>query len=99
MVLVRPQRRRSPRQTLLQMDQDRGQDANASGKSNALEAIRVLSWQWLDEFPNWAIQGSGLGDLSINQDWERQCELKRGRRVYIWSSDDHLSSFDRGPEI
>ena len=41
--------------------------------------------QWLDEFPDWAMQEKGLGDLSIKQDWERQCELNRGRRVYILS--------------
>lgn len=55
--------------------------------------------QWLDEFPNWAMQGSGLGDLSIVHDWQRLCEQNRGRRVYIWSLDEHLGSYDRGPQI
>lgn len=55
--------------------------------------------RWLDEFPDWAMQGSGLGDLSIRHDWERLCEKNKGRRVYIWSLDQHLGGFDRGPEL
>ena len=55
--------------------------------------------RWLDEFPNWATQGSGLGDLSIMHDWQRLCELNKGRRVYVWSVDEHLGGFDRGPTI
>jgi len=64
---------------------------------NFVEADKMQ--RWLDEFPDWATQGSGLGDLSIKHDWERLCEQNRGRRVYIWSLDDHLSGFDRGPTI
>lgn len=55
--------------------------------------------RWLNEFPDWATQERGLGDLSIMHDWERQCELNKGRRVYIWSLDAHLIRFDRGPEL
>ncbi|HKE19614.1 MAG TPA: hypothetical protein VKB80_32280 [Kofleriaceae bacterium] len=54
---------------------------------------------WLTEFPDWATRGSGLGDLSIQHDWRRLCALHRGRRVYIWSLDQHLSSYDRPAEI
>ena len=54
---------------------------------------------WVDEFPAWVGTKSGLGDLSIKHDWERLCRLHRGRRVYIWSLDVHLSSFDRAPEV
>jgi hypothetical protein len=50
--------------------------------------------RWLDEFPDWAMQGSGLGDLSIVHDWRRLCQQNQGRRVYIWSLDAHLSGFD-----
>lgn len=62
-----------------------------------VESEKML--QWLDEFPDWAMQEKGLGDLSIKQDWERQCELNRGRRVYIWSVDGDLDGYDRGPVI
>lgn len=58
---------------------------------------------WLAELPNWAMRsdakgkGSGLGDLTIQKEWTRQCELNPGRRVYIWSLDQHLQQFDRPP--
>ena len=50
---------------------------------------------WLRQFPDWAMQGSGLGDLTIVQEFHRQCDLNPMRRVYIWSLDKHLSSYDR----
>lgn len=59
--------------------------------------------QWIGEFPDWAGRsdsrgkGSGLGDLTIYKEFERQCELHRARRVYIWSLDRHLSSYSREP--
>lgn len=60
--------------------------------------------QWIGEFPDWAMRtdskgrGSGLADLTIAKEFERQCALHRMRRVYIWSSDAHLSSFDRAAQ-
>ena len=50
---------------------------------------------WLAEVPNWTAQRSGLGDLSIYHDWLDLCQKNRGRRVYIWSLDQHLASFDK----
>ena len=52
---------------------------------------------WIDDFPDWAGRGSGFGDLTILREFERQCERHRGRRVYIWSTDRHLSSYHREP--
>ncbi|MEA3642246.1 MAG: hypothetical protein VBE63_20230 [Lamprobacter sp.] len=54
---------------------------------------------WLNEFPDHAMSGSGLGDLSIIHDWQRLCAQNRGRRVYIWSLDDHLRAYDRAAEV
>jgi hypothetical protein len=54
---------------------------------------------WMAEFPNWAGQGSGLADLTIKKDWEEQCEKNPGRKVYIWSTDAHLSGYDRPAAI
>ncbi|MDY7534670.1 hypothetical protein RGV33_23845 [Pseudomonas sp. Bout1] len=54
---------------------------------------------WLSDFTEHATNGSGLGDLSIIHDWNRLCSLNRGRRVYIWSLDAHLSAYDRAPEL
>lgn len=59
------------------------------------EALR----DWLNEFPDHAATGSGLGDLSIVHDWKRLCHQHRARRVYIWSLDAHLAAFDRAPEL
>ena len=58
---------------------------------------------WLRDFPNWAGRvdargkGSGLGDLTIYGEWIELCEKFPGRRVYIWSRDTQLSSYDRQP--
>lgn len=55
--------------------------------------------QWLVAYPDSATRGQGLGDLSIIHEWNRQCALVHGRRVYIWSLDTHLSGYDRPPKI
>ena len=60
-----------------------------------LDASRLR--MWLGEFPDWAMRGQGLGDLSIKHDWERLRDLYQSRRVYICSLDSHLSSYDTGP--
>lgn len=60
-----------------------------------LEAENLL--EWLDEFPDWAMRGSGLADLTIVKEYERQCALHRSRAVYIWAKDRHLSSHHRSP--
>lgn len=52
--------------------------------------------QWLGEFPNRASTGVGFGDLSMIKLWEQQCELNKARRVFIWTHDEHLRSFDTG---
>ena len=54
---------------------------------------------WLDNYPDSAMQGMGLGDLSIMQDWKRLCALHSGRRVYIWSLDEHLKVCDQPARI
>lgn len=54
--------------------------------------------EWIDTFPEWATHGSGFADLTIFKEFERQCQLHQARRVYIWSRDKHLSSYDRAPQ-
>lgn len=49
------------------------------------------------QFPDSAMRGSGLGDLSIIHDWQKLCNINQGRRVYIWSLDLHLQNCDRSP--
>ena len=62
-----------------------------------VEADRMR--RWLDEFPDWVGHQCGLGDLSIKHDWERLCAQNPGRRVYVWSLDEHLAAFDQLPPL
>lgn len=50
---------------------------------------------YLSQFPDYAMCGIGLGDLSIIEEYGRQCQLHRTRRVFIWSLDSHLSAYVR----
>jgi hypothetical protein len=58
--------------------------------------------RWLQEFPQWVQRndargkGSGLGDLTLKQDWEAQRQLNPRSRVYIWSLDRQLQGYDSG---
>jgi hypothetical protein len=55
--------------------------------------------QWLGEFTDHAMRGSGLGDLSIIHDWQRLCAQNPSRRVYIWSLDAHLAGHDQATRM
>ncbi len=50
---------------------------------------------WLSEFPDMAMKETGFADLSIIKIFEQQCEMHSARRVFIWSYDRHLKSYDR----
>lgn len=53
---------------------------------------------WLHTFPDEAMRGIGLVDLSLIQIFNQQCQMHRSRRVFIWSYDKrHLSSYDHSP--
>jgi hypothetical protein len=56
------------------------------------QSLEILAW--LDEFPDYAKQKIGLGDLSIIHVYEQQRKLHRMRRVLIWSYDKHLQGYD-----
>jgi hypothetical protein len=51
--------------------------------------------RWLMEFPDCAMRQVGIGDLSIIKEFDRQCALHKMRRVFVWSYDAHLQSYDR----
>lgn len=53
----------------------------------------VLSW--LDAFPDAAMQGLGMGDLSIKKEWEDLCAKYRLSRVRVWALDHDLTGLDR----
>ena len=49
----------------------------------------------MEDFESWTEQRAGLADKSIVSLWEQCCETFPQKRVYIWSRDKHLSSYDR----
>lgn len=53
--------------------------------------------RWLDDFPESAMQGPDLSDLSIIKAWETECARHKSRRVRIWSLDRHLQGYDQVP--
>jgi predicted nucleic acid-binding protein len=61
------------------------------------EAEEVKSW--LDTFPEYADKGIGIGDRSIIAVWEQLCVQAPSRRVVIWTYDDDLAGYDRGPSL
>mgnify|MGYP001282084028 FL=1 len=62
--------------------------------TSSLEVAEIVGW--LEEFPDSATRGMGIADLSIVHEWRRQCAIHAGRRVLIWSLDEHLSGYDTG---
>ena len=52
---------------------------------------------WLDEFPDMAMRGIGIGDLAIIKEFEKQCLLNPKRRVMIWTLDKDMKGYDRKP--
>jgi len=52
---------------------------------------------WLESFPDIAMRGSGMSDLSIIKAWDTECTRHRSRRVRIWPLDRTLQGYDRVP--
>lgn len=50
---------------------------------------------WLDEFPDSAMRGVGMGDLSIQQEWESCCRKYAMSHVWVWALDGDLAGLDR----
>lgn len=55
--------------------------------------LEVLGW--LDAFPDAAMRGLGMGDLSIKKEWETLCSKYRMSRVRVWALDEDLAGLDR----
>jgi hypothetical protein len=51
---------------------------------------------WLAELPDAAMQGLGMGDLSIRKDWQEQCSRHPMTRVRVWTLDSDLQGLDSG---
>ncbi len=53
--------------------------------------------EWLSGFPDSAMGGAGMGDLSIIREWEKFKGKIPNRRVFIWSLDSDLQGYDYSP--
>ena len=53
--------------------------------------------RWLDTFPDEAMRGLGMVDLSIVKEWDRACKRHPRRRALIWTLDQRLTGYDRKP--
>jgi hypothetical protein len=53
---------------------------------------------WLGSFPDSAMRKVGMGDLSIQKEWEQLCQKFPMSQVVIWSADSDLRGFDRVPQ-
>jgi hypothetical protein len=60
-----------------------------------LDAVALSAW--IDEFPDAAMQGLGIGDLSIRQDWQTLCTRHPLSRVRVWTLDADLAGLDQRP--
>lgn len=49
---------------------------------------------WLDDFPRFALDEKGMGDLAIVKEFEHLRRRFPHHRVFIWSTDRHLSGYD-----
>jgi hypothetical protein len=50
---------------------------------------------WIDRFPDAAMQELSFTDLSVLEEFNRQCNAIPGRRVYVWAFDQHLEGYER----
>jgi hypothetical protein len=56
-------------------------------------------WQdvlrWLEGFPDAATRCMGMGDLSIQQEWQTCCTRYPLSHVWVWTLDSDLAALDR----
>ena len=52
---------------------------------------------WLNGFPDSAMRGAGMGDLSIIKEWEKFKGKVPDCRIFIWSLDSDLQGYDYCP--
>lgn len=52
---------------------------------------------WLDDFPDSAMRGVGIGDHSIIKAWGQICDDFPGAEVSVWSLDKDLRGYHRVP--
>ena len=52
---------------------------------------------WMEDFPDCAMRGPDMSDLSIIKAWKIECSRHPTWRIRIWSLDQHLQGYDREP--
>ncbi|TVQ21047.1 MAG: hypothetical protein EA367_06955 [Leptolyngbya sp. DLM2.Bin15] len=50
--------------------------------------------EWLSSFPESAMRGTGIADMSIIKEWEKMIRIAPNRRIFIWSLDSDLQGYD-----
>lgn len=53
--------------------------------------------EWLSNFPDSAMRGAGMGDLSIIKEWKKTIRITPNHRIFIWSLDSDLQGYDHIP--
>ncbi|MBT9317833.1 hypothetical protein [Leptothoe spongobia] len=53
--------------------------------------------EWLNSFPDSAMRGAGIGDLSMIKEWEKMIRKAPSYRVFIWSIDSDLQGYEYTP--
>jgi hypothetical protein len=53
--------------------------------------------EWLSDFPDSAMRGAGIGDLSIIKEWEKMVRRTPNHRIFIWSLDGDLQGYNHIP--
>jgi hypothetical protein len=60
---------------------------------------QLAPWQdvlrWLEGFPDAATRCMGMGDLSIQQEWQTCCTRYPLSHVWVWTLDSDLAALDR----
>ncbi len=54
---------------------------------------------WLRGYPDAAMRGTGMGDISIINEWDELRKKTPNHRVFIWAIDTHLSGYDSHPHV
>ncbi len=55
--------------------------------------------RWLSEFPELAMREIGFGDLTIIKEFERFCAISPAKEIFIWSLDNHLTSYHQKAKV
>ena len=55
--------------------------------------------EWLNDFPNSAMRGAGIGDLSMIKEWERMIRKAPSYKIFIWSIDSDLQGYEYTPSV